>query len=236
MRPRRRYYIHFAVSHLWGTTDEVLAQLFNPPLPHVIETAGLQLRCIGALKSPQDVRASANDPPSFSDCSLTGLGELALCLSVGVRRCQLLTLALALGKGKIGILMVACMETGDPFELQHKRGLGEIELANLKAHSVWLKHLSCEQSGSDLCGACNKYIECFGQNDEFLNQRWIASKHCLDQFQKVARDVAHRLLGFLQQPSRKEGAAEMITQISDFHKILEQVRPFDKITVNELLA
>ena len=65
--------------------------------------------------------------------------------------------------------MVACMETGDPFELQHKRGLGEIELANLKAHSVWLKQLSCEQSGSDLGGACNKYIECFGQNDEFLN-------------------------------------------------------------------
>jgi HrpA-like RNA helicase len=107
----------FSSIEYWGPTDQVLAQLFNTPLPHVIKTAGLQLRCIGALKSPQGggasandpAPASANDPPSFSDCSLTGLGEMALCLNVGVRRCQLLTLALALGKGKTGILMVACM-------------------------------------------------------------------------------------------------------------------------------
>ena len=82
----------------------------------------------------------------------------------------MLTLALALGKGKIGIVMVACMEAGDPFELQNKCGLDETQVAVQKATSVWFKHKSSGNSDSDLCGACNKYLECFGQNDEFLNQ------------------------------------------------------------------
>ena len=89
------------------------AMLYNPPLHHVAAIVAMQLRCIGALKPTQHVGANVKDPPSLSDWSVTGLGKLALCLNVGVRKCQLLILALALGKGKIGVLMVACMEAGD---------------------------------------------------------------------------------------------------------------------------
>jgi HrpA-like RNA helicase len=129
----------------------VLSQLYHKPLCHVVQTAGMQLGCIGATKPITDAVANAEDPLNFSDCSLTALGNLSLRLNLGVRRCNFLILALALGKAKIGVLMVACMEVGDPFEMQHQRGLHKCEAAELKAKAVWLKHEEADKSDSDLC-------------------------------------------------------------------------------------
>ena len=96
--------------------------------------------------------------------------------------------------------MVACMQVGDPFDVQSACLTSPEQRVAQKAKAVQLRRKFSYGSGSDLVAARNAYAGCLGAIMEDTKKVGVnmARMQC---FRNEGADIAERLLAFLSDAS-----------------------------------